>query len=126
MAATRRLAAILAGDVAGGHSRIDADLGGALRALEAVRRGLLDPAIAAHKGRLLETSDDLLLVEFSNVAEALRCATHLQRTVAEHNRNLPPVERIEFRIGIHQGLGHSGWPPLWRRSEYCYWAIRIS
>jgi class 3 adenylate cyclase len=63
----------------------------------------VDPTIEAHNGRLLKTSGDLLLVEFSNVVEALRCATDLQRTVAEHNRDLPAGERIEFRIGIHQG-----------------------
>jgi class 3 adenylate cyclase/TolB-like protein len=99
----RRLAAILAADVAGFNSLIEADLGGTLRALKAIRRDLVDPTIEAHNGRLLKTSGDLLLVEFSNVVEALRCATDLQRTVAEHNRNLPAGKRIEFRIGIHQG-----------------------
>jgi class 3 adenylate cyclase len=99
----RRLAAILAADVAGFNSLIDADLDGTLRALKAIRRDLVDPTIEAHNGRLLKTSGDLLLVEFSNVVEALRCATDLQRTVAEHNRNLPAGKRIEFRIGVHQG-----------------------
>ena len=103
MASTRRLAAILAADVVGFHSRIDADLGGAQRALQAIRRDLFDPAIAAHNGKLLRESGDLSLVEFGNVLEALNCAIHLQRTVAEHNRNLPAGKRIEFRIGIHQG-----------------------
>jgi class 3 adenylate cyclase/TolB-like protein len=103
MASTRRLAAILAADVAGFHSLIDADLGGTLQALKAIRRDLVDPTIEAHSGTLLRTSGDLLLVEFSNVVEALRCAIDLQRTVAEHNRNLPAGKRIEFRIGIHQG-----------------------
>src|SRR5215472_2945217 len=103
MASTRRLAAILAADVVGFTSLIEADLGGTLRALKAIRRDLVDPTIEAHNGRLLKTSGDLLLVEFSNVVEALRCATDLQRTLAEHNRNLPAGKRIEFRIGIHQG-----------------------
>jgi adenylate cyclase len=75
MPTVRRLAAILAADVVGFHSLIDADLGGALRAVEAIRRDLLDPAIAAYNGRLLRKSGDLLLVEFGNVIEALRCAT---------------------------------------------------
>jgi DNA-binding winged helix-turn-helix (wHTH) protein len=101
---TRRLAAILAVDVAGYHSRlIEADLGGTLRALEAIRADLLDPTIAAHNGRLLKKSGDLLLVEFSNVVDALRCATRLQGAMAEHNRALPAEKRVEFRIGIHQG-----------------------
>jgi class 3 adenylate cyclase/TolB-like protein len=103
MSPVRRLAAILAADVVGFHSRIDADLGGTLRELEAIRPDLLDPTIAVHNGRLLRKTGDLLLVEFDNVVEALRCATHLQRTIAEHNRNLPAEKRIEFRIGIHQG-----------------------
>jgi class 3 adenylate cyclase len=103
MASTRRLAAILAADVAGFYSLIDADPDGTLQALKAIRRDLVNPIIEAHNGRLLKTSSDLLLVEFSNVVEALRCATDLQRTVAEHNRNLPADKRIEFRIGIHQG-----------------------
>src|SRR5215472_2370079 len=103
MPPVRRLAAILAADVVGFHSRIDADLGGTLRALEAIRRDLLDPTIAAYNGRLLRKSGDLLLVEFDNVVEALRCAAHFQRTIAEHNRNLSAEKRIEFRIGIHQG-----------------------
>ena len=103
MSSVRRLAAILAADVAGFTSLIEADLGGTLRALKAIRRDLVDPTIEAHNGRLLKTSGDLLLVEFSNVVEALRCATDLQRTVAEHNRNLPAGKRIQFRVGIHQG-----------------------
>jgi adenylate cyclase len=103
MASTRRLAAILAADVAGFYSLIDADSDGTLRALKAIRRDLVDPTIEGHNGRLLKTTGDLLLVEFSNVVDALRCATDLQRTLAEHNRTLPPGERIEFRIGIHQG-----------------------
>jgi adenylate cyclase len=103
MPPVRRLAAILAADVVGFHPRIDADLGGTLRALEAIRRDFFDPTIAAYNGSLLKQSGDLLLVEFGNVVEALRCAIHLQRTLAEHNRNLPAEKRIEFRIGIHQG-----------------------
>jgi class 3 adenylate cyclase len=61
MASTRRLAAILAADVAGFTSLIEADLGGTLRALKAIRRDLVDPTIEAHNGRLLKTSGDLLL-----------------------------------------------------------------
>jgi class 3 adenylate cyclase/TolB-like protein/Flp pilus assembly protein TadD len=103
MASTRRLAAILAADVVGFRSRIDADLGGTLRALAAICRDRLSPTFAEYNGRLLRERGDLLLVEFGNVVEALRCATHLQRTIAEYNRNLPAEKRIEFRIGIHQG-----------------------
>jgi class 3 adenylate cyclase len=101
-------AAILAADVAAFHSRIDADLDDPLRALQAIRRDLLDPTIAAHNGRLLGESGDLLLVEFINVLEALNCAILLKRTVADHNRNLPTGKRIEFRIGIHREVWSFG------------------
>jgi class 3 adenylate cyclase len=102
----RRLAAILAANVAGFHSLIDADLGGTLRALKAIRRDLVDPTIEAHHGRLLRTSGDLLLVEFSNVVEALRCATDLHRTMAEHNRKLPAGKRIRKPGGSHVVFEH--------------------
>jgi class 3 adenylate cyclase len=100
---TRRLAAILAADVVGYWRLIDADLVGTLGALEAIRADLLDPTIAAHKGRLLEKRDDLLLAEFSNVVDALCCATQLQEAMSKHNVDLPAEKRIQFRIGIHQG-----------------------
>ena len=103
MTATRRLAAILAADVAGYSRLIGADEGGTLQALKAIRAELIDPTIAAHNGRLVKTTGDGLLVEFSSVVDALRCATEVQRAMAEHNSGVPPDERIEFRIGINMG-----------------------
>ena len=120
MTATRRLAAILAADVAGFTSLIEADLGGTLRALKAIRRDLVEPTIEAHNGRLLKTSGDLLLVEFSNVVEALRCATDLQKTVVEHNRNLPAGKRIEFGSAFIRGMWSFRRLSLRRWGDYCY------
>src|SRR6516162_639768 len=103
MTATRRLAAILAADVAGYSRLIGADEGGTLQALKAIRAELIDPTIAAHNGRLVKTTGDGLLVEFSSVVDALRCATEVQAGVAQRNANAPTDKRIEFRIGINVG-----------------------
>ena len=103
MTATRRLAAILAADVAGYSRLIGADEGGTLRALRAIRAELIDPTIAAHNGRLVKTTGDGLLVEFVSVVDALRCATVVQAGMAERNATVPTDNRIEFRIGLHQG-----------------------
>jgi len=103
MTATRRLAAILAADVAGYSRLIGADEGGTLQALKAVRAELLDPTIAAHNGRLVKTTGDGLLLEFASVVDALRCATEVQAGMAERNATEPMEKRIEFRIGINMG-----------------------
>jgi TolB-like protein/class 3 adenylate cyclase len=100
---TRRLAAILAADVAGYSRLMEADEEGTLERLKALRRELLDPKIAEHKGRIVKTTGDGLLVEFASVVDALRCAAELQAAMAETNAALPPHRRVEFRIGIHQG-----------------------
>jgi TolB-like protein/class 3 adenylate cyclase/Flp pilus assembly protein TadD len=99
----RRLAAIMAADVAGYSRLIGADEGGTLRALKAIRAELIDPKIAEHRGRLVKTTGDGLLVEFGSVVDALRCATEVQRAMAERNFRVMPDERIEFRIGINMG-----------------------
>jgi adenylate cyclase len=78
MTATRRLAAILAADVAGYSRLIGADEGGTLQGLKAIRAELIDPTIAAHHGRLVKTTGEGLLVEFGSVVDALRCATKVQ------------------------------------------------
>jgi len=85
MSQTRRLAAILAADVAGYSRLIGADEGGTLAALKATRSELIDPTIAAHGGRLVKTTGDGLLVEFGSVVGALRCATEVQAGMAERN-----------------------------------------
>ena len=103
MTATRRLAAILAADVAGYSRLIGADEGGTLQALKAIRAELIDPAIAAHNGRLVKTTGDGLLVEFGSVVDALRCAVEVQAGVTQRNAATPADKPIEYRIGINMG-----------------------
>jgi TolB-like protein len=103
MAATRRLAAILAADVAGYSRLIGADESGTLERLRALRRELFDPKIAEYRGRLVKTTGDGLLVEFGSVVDALRCAVEVQREMAGRNTGVLPDNRIEFRIGINVG-----------------------
>jgi adenylate cyclase len=71
--------------------------------LRGIRRELGDPKIAEHKGRIVKTTGDGMLVEFSSVVDAVRYAVGMQRAMAERNTDIPPAKRIEFRIGIHQG-----------------------
>ena len=103
MTATRRLAAILAADVAGYSRLIGVDEGGTLQALKAIRAELIDPTIAAHNGRLVKTTGDGVLIEFSSVVDALQCATEVQTGMVERNATTPANKRIEFRIGINVG-----------------------
>ena len=97
----RRLAAILAADVAGYSRLMEADEEGTLAALRAIRRELGDPKIAEHRGRIVKTSGDGLLVEFASVVDAVRYAVEVQRAMVERNAAMPKEKRIEFRIGIH-------------------------
>jgi TolB-like protein/class 3 adenylate cyclase len=99
----RRLAAILAADVAGSCRLIGIDEEGTLAQLKALRKTLFDPKIAEHHGRIVKNTGDGALVEFASVVDALRCADEIQRGVAEQNIDVPRVKRIEFRIGIHIG-----------------------
>src|SRR5256714_168765 len=99
----RRLAAILAADVAGSCRLIGIDEEGTLARLKALRRTLFDPKIADHHGRVVKNTGDGALVEFGSVVDAVRCAVEIQRSVAEQNVTLPQDSRIEFRIGIHVG-----------------------
>jgi adenylate cyclase len=103
MTATRRLAAILAADVAGYSRLIGVDEQGTLTRLKAIRRELIDPQIASHHGRIVKTTGDGLLVEFGSTVDALRCASAVQAQMAERNAAAVPEDRIEWRIGIHQG-----------------------
>jgi TolB-like protein/class 3 adenylate cyclase len=99
----RRLAAILAADVAG-YSRLMAqDEAGLLARLRAHRRELIDPKIVEHRGRIVKTTGDGMLVEFPSVVEAVACAMAVQRAMAERNRATPQDQRIVFRIGINLG-----------------------
>jgi len=103
MTTTRRLAAILAADVAGYSRLMGADEEGTLERLKALRRELLDPKIAEHHGRIVKTTGDGLLVEFASVVDALRSAVEAQREMAGRNTGVPPDNRIELRIGINVG-----------------------
>jgi len=103
MSQTRRLAAILAADVAGYSRLIGVDEGGTLERLKALRCELLDPKIAEHRGRLVKTTGDGLLVEFASVVDALRCAVEVQREMTGRNAGVLHDSRIEFRIGINMG-----------------------
>lgn len=99
----RRLAAILAGDVAGYSQLMGADEEGTLRQLKAHRKELVDPKITEHRGRIVKTTGDGMLVEFVSVVDAVRCAVDIQRGMAERNAEVPADKRIEFRIGINVG-----------------------
>ena len=99
----RRLAAILAADVAGSCRLIGIDEEGTLAQLKALRKTLFDPKIAEHHGRIVKNTGDGALVEFASVVDAVRCADEIQRGVAEQNIDVPQIKRIEFRIGIHIG-----------------------
>ena len=99
----RRLAAILAADVAGYSRLMGADEEGTLAQLKALRRELSDPKIKEHRGRIVKTTGDGLLIEFASVVDAVRCAVEVQREMAERNADVPPDGRIEFRMGINPG-----------------------
>ena len=99
----RRLAAILAADVVGYSRLMGEDEEGTLAALKAVRGDLTDPKISEHRGRIVKTTGDGLLVEFASVVDAVRCAVALQREMALRNDGMPKERRIEFRVGINLG-----------------------
>src|SRR6516165_4432996 len=99
----RRLAAILAVDVAGYSRLMGEDEEGTLAALRAVRRELCDPKIAEHRGRIVKTTGDGLLVEFASVVDAVRCAVEVQQEMIARSAAAPAQRRIEFRMGINVG-----------------------
>ena len=103
MSQTRRLAAILAADVAGYSRLMGADEEGTLERLKALRRELLDPRIAEHRGRIVKTTGDGVLVEFASVVDAVRCAVEVQQAMPERNTGVAAESRIELRIGINLG-----------------------
>jgi adenylate cyclase len=99
----RRLAAILAADVAGYSRLMGTGEEATLAALKACRRELIDPKIAEYRGRIVKTTGDGLLVEFPSAVDAVRCAIEVQRAMAARNAAIPEDRRIEFRIGINVG-----------------------
>jgi len=99
----RRLAAILAADVAGYSRLMGANEEGTLAQLKAIRKALVDPTIATHRGRIVKTTGDGMLVEFASAVDAARCAVEVQRGMVVHSADVAQDLRIEFRIGIHVG-----------------------
>ncbi|WP_291856014.1 adenylate/guanylate cyclase domain-containing protein [Bradyrhizobium sp.] len=99
----RRLVAVLAADVAGYSRLMGLNEEKTLAQLKALRRTLVDPTIASHRGRIVKTTGDGLLVEFASAVDAARCAADIQREMVKHNADVPQDLRIEFRIGIHVG-----------------------
>jgi len=99
----RRLAAVLAADVAGYSRLMGLNEERTLANLKSFRKTLVDPSIAAHRGRIVKTTGDGMLVEFASAVDAARCAVEVQRGMAAQNADVPQDVRIEFRIGIHVG-----------------------
>jgi TolB-like protein/class 3 adenylate cyclase len=99
----RRLAAVLAADIAGYSLLMGRDEEGTLSQLKAFRKTLVDPKIAQHRGRIVKTTGDGMLVEFASAVDAARCAVEVQRGVAVQNVGVPLDIRIQFRVGIHVG-----------------------
>src|ERR1700675_4155693 len=99
----RRLTAILAADVAGYSRLMGLDEAGTLARLRAHRRELIDPKIADHKGRIVKTTGDGILIEFPSVVEAVACAVAVQYGMDERNATTPEDHRIVFRVGVNLG-----------------------
>ena len=103
MTETRKLAAILACDIVGFSRLAGADEDRTLARLRALRGDLIDPTIAAHRGRVVKRTGDGFIVEFRSVVDAVRCAVEIQRAMVERNAGAPVDRRIEFRMGVHLG-----------------------
>ena len=103
MSETRKIAAILVADVVGYSRLAGADEDRTLSRLRGLRSDLIDPAIAAHHGRVVKRTGDGILIEFRSVVDAVRCAIEVQNGLIERNAGVPPERRIEFRVGIHLG-----------------------
>src|SRR5207253_10442031 len=97
------LLAVLAADVAGYSRLVGIDEEGTLAQLRSIRLELIDPAIAVHRGRIIKTTGDGILVEFSSVVDAVRCALAVQRSMAERNAEIAADRLIALRIGVHLG-----------------------
>src|SRR4051794_31886747 len=107
MASTRRLAAILAADVAGYSRLMGADEEGTHERLKAHRLALVDPTITGHQGRIVKTTGDGMLVEFASVVDAVRCAAEVQRGMIDRDPDVPEGKRISF----------PNWDQPWRRDR---------
>ncbi len=103
MAETRKIAAILVADVVGYGRLAGADEEGTLARLRALRSDLIDPAVAAHRGRVVKRTGDGFIAEFRSVVDAVRCAIEVQNGSVERFAGVAAERRIEFRVGIHLG-----------------------
>jgi len=103
MSETRKLAAILVADIVGYSRLAGADEERTLARLRGLRGDLIDPAIAAHRGRIVKRTGDGSVIEFRSVVDAVRCAIEVQNGMVERNAGLPEERRIQFRVGIHLG-----------------------
>ena len=103
----RKLAAILAADVVGYSRLMGEDEAGTLARLKEHRRELIDPKISEHKGRIVKTTGDGILIEFPSVVEAVACAVAVQRGMAERNLGAPEEQKIVFRVGVNFGQSTS-------------------
>src|SRR6266853_1293111 len=99
----RKIAAILVADVVGYSRLAGTDEDRTLARLRGLRSDLIDPAVAAHQGRIVKRTGDGSIIEFRSVVDAVRCAIEVQTGLIERNAGLPPERRIEFRVGIHLG-----------------------
>jgi adenylate cyclase len=103
MSETRKLAAILVADVVGYSRLAGADEDRTLARLRGLRSDLIDPAIAAHRGRIVKRTGDGAIIEFRSVVDAVRCAIEMQNGMVERNAGVPEDRRIQFRVGVHLG-----------------------
>ena len=103
MSKSRKLAAILVADIVGYSRLAGADEERTLARIRGLRSDLLDPTIAAHRGRVVKRTGDGSIVEFRSVVDAVRCAIEVQNGMVERNAGVPPERRIEFRVGVHLG-----------------------
>jgi adenylate cyclase len=99
----RKLAAILAADIAGYSRLMGADEAGTLARLKEYRRELIDPRNKQYRGRVVKTTGDGILIEFPSIVDAISCSIEVQQGMRERNADIPPEKRIQFRIGINLG-----------------------
>src|SRR5260370_28282636 len=103
MSETRKLAAILVADIVGYSRLAGVDEERTLSRLRGLRSDLIDPAIGAHRGRIVKRTGDGSIIEFRSVVDAVRCAVEVQTAMIERNAGVPPAKRIEFRVAVHLG-----------------------
>ena len=124
----RRLAAILAADVAGYSRLMGADEEGVLARLKVARKSLVDPTVAAHRGRIVKTTGDGMLVEFASAVDAARCAIEVQRGLAEQNAAVPEIRprnafaaRCFEKLCIAMRSAVGAWPEIerLRQESFC-------